>query len=350
MALEAGATDPVRVQGRSRRGGTDVASGRRRLVRSPGLGQLATAVVAVALLASATPAGADEGDLRGARRRADRAAADLSAAESRLGALDAEIADLRATRQAARQRADELRAAVQESVVARFMHSDLELAASAAEDPNERAVAGVLADVATGASTEGIDRYLAAIEEIDATTGTLEKRRSEADDAVEALRDRRAEVERELERLQRADVSRSPTGPATAAPIATGAWICPVQGSVAFTNSWGAPRSGGRSHTGVDMLSPRGTPTVAPVAGRLVHKRSDLGGLTWYVYGDDGNTYYGAHLSSYANEGAGRVQGGTVIGYVGDSGNAKGTNHLHFQIKPGGGSPVNPYPTVAKYC
>ena len=328
-----------------------MATGRRRLDRSPRLGRLASAALAVVLLASAAPANADDGDLQGARRRADRAAADLSAAESRLGALDAEIADLQATRQGAQRQADQLRAAVQESLVARFMHNDLELAASAADDPNAQAVAGVLADIAMGANTDGIDQYLAAIEQIDATTEALEDRRSETDDAVEELRDRRADVEEDLVRLQRAATSRNQrAGSVSSAPIATGEWVCPVQGAVAFSNSWGDPRSGGRSHTGVDMLSPRGTPTVAPVAGRLVHKQSDLGGLTWYLYGDDGNTYYGAHLSSYANEGAGRVQGGTVIGYVGDSGNAKGTNHLHFQIKPGGGSPVNPYPTVAKYC
>jgi murein DD-endopeptidase MepM/ murein hydrolase activator NlpD len=98
------------------------------------------------------------------------------------------------------------------------------------------------------------------------------------------------------------------------------------------------------------MLASRGTPTVAPVSGEVVHRSSSIGGLSWYVYGDNGNTYYGTHLSGYENQGVGWVEGGTTIGYVGDSGNARGTPHLHFEVHPGGGSPVNPYPYVAEAC
>jgi murein DD-endopeptidase MepM/ murein hydrolase activator NlpD len=98
------------------------------------------------------------------------------------------------------------------------------------------------------------------------------------------------------------------------------------------------------------MMASTGTPTVAPVSGEVVHRGSSLGGLSWYVYGDNGNTYYGTHLSGYANQGVGWVEAGTLIGYVGDSGNAAGTPHLHFEIHPGGGSPVNPYPATAEAC
>jgi murein DD-endopeptidase MepM/ murein hydrolase activator NlpD len=125
---------------------------------------------------------------------------------------------------------------------------------------------------------------------------------------------------------------------------------CPVDGPNTFTNSWGAARSGGRRHVGVDMLAARGTPTVAPVAGDVQHRGSSLGGLSWYVYGDNGDMYYGTHLSGYANVGVGHVDAGTVIGYVGDTGNARGTPHLHFEVHPGGGAPVNPYPYVAEVC
>jgi murein DD-endopeptidase MepM/ murein hydrolase activator NlpD len=130
-----------------------------------------------------------------------------------------------------------------------------------------------------------------------------------------------------------------------------GIWKCPVQGAVTFTNSWGAPRSGGRSHKGTDMMAASGTPTVAPVSGRVEHRGSSLGGLSWWVYGDDGNEYYGTHLSGYENVGAGHVERGTVIGYVGSSGNASASApHLHFEFHPGGGSAINPYPRLIEVC
>ena len=71
---------------------------------------------------------------------------------------------------------------------------------------------------------------------------------------------------------------------------------------------------------------------------------------SYFLHGKDGNTYFGAHLDSYASDG-GSVAAGTVIGYVGDTGDARGgVTHLHFEIHPGGGGPVNPYPTLVKYC
>jgi peptidoglycan LD-endopeptidase LytH len=131
-----------------------------------------------------------------------------------------------------------------------------------------------------------------------------------------------------------------------------GVWECPVQGGgLNFTDTWGAARSGGRTHKGTDMMADHGTPTVAPVSGDVEHRSTSLGGLSWYVYGDDGNTYYGTHLQSYENTGAGHVERGTVIGYVGSSGNASAdAPHLHFEFKPGGGESINPYPRLVTAC
>jgi murein DD-endopeptidase MepM/ murein hydrolase activator NlpD len=120
--------------------------------------------------------------------------------------------------------------------------------------------------------------------------------------------------------------------------------ICPMPGS-AYGDSWGAPRSGGRRHEGVDMLAPTGTPIYAVVSGNVRFSQNRLGGNAVSLVGDNGNRYYYAHLSRY--EGASRrVTQGEVIGYNGDTGNATGVPHLHFEVHPGGGLAVNPTPSV----
>lgn len=126
-------------------------------------------------------------------------------------------------------------------------------------------------------------------------------------------------------------------------------WRCPVA-AARFFNDWGFPRSGGRTHTGTDLFAPRGTPVVAPVSGTLTQVTGSQGGRQFTLAGDDGNTYLGSHMDSFG--GAGRVDAGSVIGTVGDSGNAVGTDpHLHFQVHPGGAEAVNPYPSlVANGC
>jgi murein DD-endopeptidase MepM/ murein hydrolase activator NlpD len=135
-------------------------------------------------------------------------------------------------------------------------------------------------------------------------------------------------------------------------PDATPGFRCPVQGGAAFANTWGAPRSGGRRHKGVDMFNARNTPLVAVVDGTVRFSSNSLGGLSTHVYSDDGVTYYYAHLESHpTNISSGqRVSAGTIVGYLGNSGNARYTSpHVHFEIRPGGRA-VNPYPTVRHYC
>jgi murein DD-endopeptidase MepM/ murein hydrolase activator NlpD len=119
---------------------------------------------------------------------------------------------------------------------------------------------------------------------------------------------------------------------------------CPMPGS-AYGDTWGAPRSGGRRHQGVDMLAPRGTPIYAVTSGTVSYSQNRLGGNAAWLSGSDGNRYYYAHMSSF--EGSSRsVQRGEVIAYNGDTGNASGVPHLHFGVLPGGSLAVNPTPSV----
>ncbi|CAN5405910.1 MAG: peptidoglycan DD-metalloendopeptidase family protein [Acidimicrobiia bacterium] len=144
-----------------------------------------------------------------------------------------------------------------------------------------------------------------------------------------------------------------PPPPAPAPPVSSGGMACPVNGAVAFTDTYGAPRSGGRSHQGVDMIAAKGTPVVAIEGGVLDLGSSSLGGITIWLNGNSGDEYYYAHLDGYASgvsDGM-SVSVGELIGYVGNTGNAIYTvSHLHFELHPGGGGAVNPTPLVASLC
>jgi murein DD-endopeptidase MepM/ murein hydrolase activator NlpD len=141
-----------------------------------------------------------------------------------------------------------------------------------------------------------------------------------------------------------------PARPPAPPPAGGGSRVCPVRGAVSFVDSWGAARSGGRRHQGVDMMAPRGTPNVAIVSGTITQKSGSLSGLGVYLRGDDGNTYYYFHLDRYEG-GSRRVAQGEVVGYTGNTGNADGgATHTHFEYHPGGGGAANPYAIVRPIC
>jgi murein DD-endopeptidase MepM/ murein hydrolase activator NlpD len=119
---------------------------------------------------------------------------------------------------------------------------------------------------------------------------------------------------------------------------------CPVDGS-RYTDDYG-PRGSG-FHYGIDMLAPTGTPTWAVKSGGVYYTLESAGGLVAYLYADDGNVYYYAHMSEIIGDGNRGVGQGEPIGRVGQTGNATGP-HLHFEIRLGGvnGQHTDPYPTL----
>ena len=125
----------------------------------------------------------------------------------------------------------------------------------------------------------------------------------------------------------------------------------PVGGVAEYSDDWLAARSTPcfHLHTGTDVFAARGTPVRAPADGVLRFNEEPVGGRVAYVTEADGTYYYMAHLDSFAALTSGtRVGLGQVVGFVGDSGNASGT-HVHLQVHPRGGAPVNPKPFLDRW-
>ncbi len=151
-----------------------------------------------------------------------------------------------------------------------------------------------------------------------------------------------------------------------AAPKVPDHIIFPVVGQVQYVDDFGAPRAGG-SHQGNDLMSAKRSPAVAAEAGTVKYwTTSRTAGCMLYLYGVSGTVYYYIHLNNdltlkndnrgkcvkgtaYTVTNGARVAAGQQIAYVGDSGDADGGNsHLHFEVHPGGGHAVSPYPYLQK--
>lgn len=128
-----------------------------------------------------------------------------------------------------------------------------------------------------------------------------------------------------------------------------GSLAFPVSGknTRAVGSVFGDPRDGGgRKHHGVDIFAQRGTEALAVTAGSVRTGQSNLGGnVVWLYDSKRGLNYYYAHLDSISIKSGARVSSGTVLGAVGNTGNAKSTPpHLHFGIYARFSGPVDPLP------
>ena len=146
--------------------------------------------------------------------------------------------------------------------------------------------------------------------------------------------------------------SRSSSGGSSGSAPSSGGKACPQAQPRSFTNDWGNPRSGGRTHKGTDIFGRMGGKVYAITSGTIQFtKTGRSAGLFLGLRGDDGHSYWYMHLSGFAARPGQRVSAGQVIAYNGDTGNAKGTTpHIHFEYHPGGGGATNPYPLLSAIC
>ncbi len=169
----------------------------------------------------------------------------------------------------------------------------------------------------------------------------------EYDELLAEIRARQA-AEREAARAAQAPAPSSSS--LASLPRPSGDMTCPVAGPHSFVDSWGAPRSGGRTHEGTDIMATYGTPVVAIVSGTITFAGYGGSAGNWQVLsGDDGSAYWYMHNQRNIVTG-GHVRVGQQIAEVGDTGNATGIPHLHFEYHPGGGGAVNPYPLLVGIC
>jgi hypothetical protein len=148
----------------------------------------------------------------------------------------------------------------------------------------------------------------------------------------------------------------------------TGSWgvprlVFPLVAKTELWDNYGDPRPNGR-HAGIDMENPWRAPVVAVEAGRVSYAESNLGGCMLYLYGRSGTMYMYIHLNNdvtarndnrgrchetaYAVPDGARVSVGEQVAWNGDSGDANGNPHLHFEVHPNGGGDANPFPHLTR--
>ena len=194
----------------------------------------------------------------------------------------------------------------------------------------------------------------------DAEFATLDARLAGLDDVerasqakIDKLQDRFARAVEALKAIKGAQEAA-----ALGAGLAGGGYVFPIAGEASFSDSFGLPRTT-TWHHGIDVFAELGTPLVAVADGTLSEVGwNDVGGKRLWLRDAAGNQFYYAHLAGFsplAREGA-VVRAGDVVGFVGDTGDAKGTPpHLHFEIHPpelsdqGYDGVVNPYPYLVAW-
>ena len=339
-----------------------------------------TCLAVAAPARAATFSGADH-QLKAAqlRREADQAAARYLKGQTVLQRLDGEIAELEGGIGELQAKVAPLREVVTRRVVAIYEGQPTRTATAdpaGLRGPVDPARGARLVAVASSRELDGIETLTRAAGDLGARQQALRARQLEQQQGLDDLDRDRRQIELQLAALSHRDPSlqahlvaapprmvssRAIRGPQFHAappasdpasmPVATNfVFVCPIAGPVAFTDTFGDPRKGGRRHQGTDLMNPYGTPNVAVVSGTIEHQNGGLGGIAIVLNGDDGNTYYYAHLSEVVGPDR-HVAQGEIVGRTGATGNAAGgPTHTHFEFHPGGGPATDAYQPLRAYC
>lgn len=343
-------------------------------------------------------------EISAVQRQANQAAASISALNQQYEAVSADVATLTAQQATLQGRLDALGQSLRAVALKRYVTAASDFTSVlglSLGDPNSAAIGRYMTEFSTGGGAEQIDEYRTTAADLEKTATTLRQRQSQAARQRDSVTSAQAALQRRLQDLQAAQVNAGhdaavqtalarqraadaakiqaaakpepatttpapgaaptvlavqarPTTAVPAAPAAKpkpsfavgGGFVCPVIGATAFSDTYGDTHQGIR-HIGVDMMGRLNQEIVAVVSGTVRHTHSGLGGNQIWLYGDDGNRYFYAHLNRFGP--AGKVRAGQVIGYMGSTGDTSAI-HLHFEVHPGGGAAVNPTPIAAAYC
>lgn len=292
--------------------------------------------------------------VRAAQSQLDAVVADYESASDRLISIVGQVIETSARETVLTAELDAAQSAINQRAASTYRQERVGLISVllAAHSYREFTTALTMMKAVVEQDAKAIDRLDALKEEAAKLKAELQARKEDEQRVLADLSRRQRDIDRSLKAVGkefeavRAELERRKAG-----------FAFPVKAPYSYTDSWGAPRMEGSKyyhrHEGTDIFALQGTPVLAVVDGVVENMgTATLGGIKLWVRspGDDW-TYYFAHMSSYA---AGitngkRVRKGEVVGYVGNTGNARGTPpHLHFETHVPSGEPTNPYPILRK--
>ncbi len=332
---------------------------------------LVAILVAVGLLATPTPAfgafppqmpspqetarlkaqvAASSGKLSAAQKELDRLVASFEAGQTALETLQGGIAAAQVRHAALQEQIGAVQGSINRRASSNYRSGPTELlnVVLGARNFRQLATAMDLFESVTVADSQTLHNIRQLKEETARLKMELGSKKGDQQRAVEALKKRQRDMQGSLVAL-----AKQYEAVRTQLDTSRAGFAFPVKAPYSFVDTYLAPRAGYRKHLGVDIFAISGTPVYAVVNGVVEEKGvNPLGGnKVWIRSPGDNWRYYYAHLAGYGpgiSNGV-RVKKGQLIGYVGNTGNARTTPaHLHFETHVPSGAATNPYPILKR--